>query len=244
MSELLDGTTVPVIPAAPAPVAAENATDPAVEVEKVETPEDKHAKAIAKMERRIATLTARTAQERAEKDLLRRELDQAKAKPSEPATPEELTEDEIDRRAGQKAAHSIEIGRITEKANKVANEGKKEFPDFMERVGELHAALGPQFGRDGRPTPLMDAILDSDAPAKVLHHLASDLDLAAEIAALSPHRMTRRLVQLESELAEKPKPSAAPTPLKPVKSSTTPADPDPSDTKKWIEARNKALRSK
>lgn len=239
MSEVQDGTSVPV-DAVSAPVAAAIATEaPAVE-EVTETPEQKHERALKKMERRIATLTARTAQERAEKEVLRQQLEQRAS--SEPAIPEDLTEDEIDRRASQKAAHAIEIRSVTEKANKVATEGKKEFPDFMDRVGELNAALGPQFGKDGRPTPLMDAILDSDAPAKVLHHLASDLDLAAEIAGMSPHRMTRRLVQLEAELTDKPKPSSAPPPLKPVKSSTTPAEPDPTDTEAWIRHRNQMAR--
>lgn len=244
MTETPVGTPVPDTQAAPAPVAAEIAT------ESVETPEtqadtadQKHAKAIAKMERRISTLTARTAQERAEKELLRQQLDalQRQAKqPEDEAQP--LTEDEIERRAEQKAKQALEINRINEKANKVAIEGKKAFPDFMERWGELNAALGPQFDKANRPTPLMEAILESDAPVKVLHHLASDLDLAAEIAGMSPHRMTRRLVQLEAELTEKPKTSSAPAPLKPVKSSVAAGEPDPEDTEQWIRHRNKTAR--
>lgn len=242
MSEVLDGTPVPVTPVVPAPVAAETATDTPVEgdTSSAETPEQKHAKTIAKMERRISTLTARTAQERAEKELLRQQLEQVKAKPAEEAEPEAQ---KTHKTALELAREMRDAERVTEKANRVASEGKKEFPDFMDRVGELQAALGPQFDRSGRPTPLMDAILESDAPAKVLHHIASDLDLAAELAAMSPHRMTRRLVQLESELTDKPKTSRAPEPLKPVKASVTASEPDPENTKAWIEARNKALRN-
>lgn len=246
MTETPVGAPVPDAQAVPAPVAAEPATD-AVEIPETQelTEAQKWEKSRAKMERRISTLTARTAQERAEKALLQQRLEALEKQAQQPASeePQHLTEDEVERRAGEKARHALEIQRVNERANKVAIEGKKEFPDFMDRWGELNAALGPQFGSNGRPTAFMEAVLESDAPTKLLHHLATDLDLAAEIAELPPHRMTRRLVQLESELSEKPKPSSAPSPIKPVKSSVAAGEPDPENTEAWIRHRNKTART-
>jgi hypothetical protein len=58
----------------------------------------------------------------------------------------------------------------------------------------------------------------SDAGAKLIHHLGTDLDEAARIAALPPVQMARELTKLEFKLAQpvaKPV-SKAPAPITPI----------------------------
>ncbi len=58
----------------------------------------------------------------------------------------------------------------------------------------------------------------SDVSAKLLHHLGTDLDEAARIAALPPLQMARAITKLEIELGKpQTKPvSKAPAPITPI----------------------------
>lgn len=111
------------------------------------------------------------------------------------------------------------VEKVTEKSNQIAKEGSKRFPDFMDAVAAVAEELGPLFDQRGRPAPAMEAILDSDKPVDLLHFLGKNPDLASELEGLTPAQMGRRIARLETQMAEqaKPKTSAAPKPLEPVK---------------------------
>lgn len=246
--ETIQGAPAPVETAAPAPVAAEVTATEAPEGEQAapveETPEKTWEKARRKMERRIDNLTRRNGELMAHVEHSRaaqRPSSQTEGEPPPQQDQQGVPHEEAVYKAAQ---HLREIETVNQRSNEVARAGMKEYPDFLDRFKELQAGLGKMYKPDGRPTPLMEAILDSDAPTKVLYALANDLDLAAEVAALSPHRMTRRLVALEAELSAKPKPSAAPKPVSSVKPTPADSDPDPSDTAAWIEKRNRKLKER
>ena len=186
------------------------------------TEEDDNAKALKRMQRRIDRRTADLYRERAEREALATRLAQLEQRPKEegtqaPADPMQL------------AREIAAAERFSEKCNAVWGEGAKKFPDFSEALGALTAELGPQFDRQGRPSPLIQVALEADAPAALLHYLGKNPDVAADLADLSPTQLARRLDRIERQMVEaaKPKVSSAPRPLTPVKASGSAAK-DPS----------------
>lgn len=221
--------------------------DPAIEVPATATPEveeieppaedatptdaDKAAKAL---QRRVDRLTR-------EKYQLKAENDQLRAPKPQDDEPKQLTEDEVETRAEIRAREIAEVKQFNDQCNTVFEKGVKANKEFAKSFKELTEEIGSPFDAKGKPTSIMAAILDADAPHKVILHLAEDLDLAAEIAALSPTRQIRRIAKIESDLEEaaKPKQSSAPKPVQPVKASPDVSSaPDPKDTKRWIEYEN------
>lgn len=219
-----------VVPAQAEPVAPEGTEQP----QKPElTPAEREAKAL---KRRVDRLTR-------EKYELHGQLSQLSQRSQEPqADGANLTEDEVNRRAAQIA----EAKAINDKCNEIARIGNKEYPDFADRFVELSADI-PTF-KDNRPTPFLEAILDSDSPAALLHHIASNPDLVEELAELSPRQQVRRLALIERDMGAKeapPKPSNAPKPIQPVKPSPAASGPDPGkDPEAWIAWRNAQVRTK
>lgn len=138
------------------------------------------------------------------------------------------------------------VEKTAEATAKVMKEAKARFPDFEQAIAELVEEIGPQIDQVGRPSPLMDAVLDSDKSAELLHYLGKNTEVAAELVGLSPARLGRRIAAIESELKAKaaPKPSGAAKPLAPVKPSA-PAVVDPSKLtdKQWAEQRRKERMS-
>lgn len=133
------------------------------------------------------------------------------------------------------------------KTESVVTAGNKEFKDFPDAlkalIDEAGALVTPtgQYTPSGiqivRPTVLGEQILDSDAPAALIHFLGKNPELAAELDGLTPARMGRKLAAIEQQMAAKPKTSAAPKPLDPVKGVGVSDDysPNMSDAayKKW-----------
>ena len=112
--------------------------------------------------------------------------------------------------AQQEASRMIAEQRFNESCNKVYAEGAKEFKDFDQAVANLHMV--------GANRDFLELAATSDAGAKLLHHLGSDLDEAARILSLSPVQMARELTKLEIKLAQpvaKPV-SKAPAPISPI----------------------------
>ncbi len=124
---------------------------------------------------------------------------------------------------------------LTSGIQKAVQAGAKAYPDFDQKTNELIQAVD-LIGPGNQPTALLENILDCEKSHEVIHHLANNLDLAEEIAELTPRQQIKRLAQLETELAAKPKTSAAPKPLAPVKATATSDDePDPANVSAWIE---------
>jgi DNA repair exonuclease SbcCD ATPase subunit len=112
--------------------------------------------------------------------------------------------------AEQRAQQLLAERSFNEACNKVYHTGKTEFPDFDQAVSNLQmVGVGREF---------LELATTSDAGAKLIHHLGTDLDEAARIAALPPVQMARELTRLEFKLAQpvaKPV-SKAPAPITPI----------------------------
>lgn len=197
------------------------------------TPAEREAKAL---KRRVDRLTR-------EKYETQAELQQLRQRPAEPQeeTPQ-LTEQEVNRRAQQIA----DTKAFNARCDDIDRVGRKEFPDFKEKFVELSEEI-PTFTKDG-PTPFLEALLDSENPAALIHHLGSNPDLAAELADLSPRQQVRRLALIERDMGAKeapPKTSSAPKPIQPVKPTATAGGPDAGkDPEAWIAWRNAQVRTK
>lgn len=197
------------------------------------TPAEREARAL---KRRVDRLTREKYRTQAELEQLRQRQPEQQEEPNQ-----QLTEAEVHRRAVALAEQKA----LNEKCNTIAKTGEKKFPDFMEKVEALNGAV-PMFDPKGA-TPFMEAILDSDDPVALIHHLGSNPDVADELADLTPRQQVRRLAQIERDLEAKaapPKPSNAPKPLQPVKPTAAPGMPDPAKDIEAFMAWRKAARSK
>ena len=214
---------------------------PEAEAAKAAKDDDQQGKALAATQRRINRLTAEKYQERAQREHLERELQQFRQsgeqqpqhEPQQPYSREQVA---------REAAAIVEQQRFNDQCNRLATEGRKAAPDFDAQLATLASVTGPLFDDKGRPEPLLQALLATDAPHKVMLHLAAHPDVAADLIDLTPLQQARRLGRIESELSAPSKTSNAPRPIDPVKgSAASSGEPDPADTTRWIAWRNKQV---
>lgn len=88
---------------------------------------------------------------------------------------------------------------------------------------------------------IAEALVESDAPAKLMAYMAGNPEEVARIAGLSPARQAAEIGKLEARLAAAPKPSAAPPPIKPIgtRGSASPGDLSKASMDDYIEQRRK-----
>lgn len=204
-----------------APVQAETipstATEQPEEATTAETPsetqEDREAKAAKALQRRVDRLTRDRYAERARAEQAERELETLRQRVSQP---EEKPEVDVQAEAKRMADEMLSQRELKAKVNDVLSKGRS-IEGFEAAAGLAVEELGLVDGR-GNPTPSLFALLDTDSPAELLHHIGSNPDLAESLSGLSPTRLAVRLAKLEEELkaAKAPKTSAAPKPIKPV----------------------------
>lgn len=118
------------------------------------------------------------------------------------------------------------IERVTEKANAVAKDGNKRFPDFKDALDTLREEAGDLFDKRGLPTPVGEAILEADDPAALIHYLGIHDELAAELEGLSPAALGRRIGRIEAQMAAEPKAkplSKAAEPIAPLRGTANAA---------------------
>lgn len=206
------------------------------------TEAERHQKSIQAMERRLNRKHAQAAAAAERALIAEQRLAQYEAQ--RPQQSEEAPV--VDERAiVEKAREIARVTRVAEQSNTVYASGKKDFPDFDDALQAVIAEAGPLIDKSGLPTALGQVVLEADAPHAVLHYLGNNPDIAAELADLSPTQMARKMARIEADLSAKPKTSAAPTPLKPVKpaavtnelSSDLPVD-------EWMKRREKELKAK
>lgn len=193
--------------------------------QKAESTRDDADKARKSMQRRIDKRTADLYRERAQNEQLTQRLSALEARANGEPEPQAQAVDPV-----ALAREISTVERITEKANGIAQDGEKRFKaDFKDSLAAVVEEAGPLFNQRGLPTALGEAILDTEDPAALLHHLGQNPDLAAELSGLSAAQLGRRIGRIESSMATKPpKPvSGAPTPARPinaVRSASNPAD--------------------
>lgn len=236
--------TEEVIPALPAEVPA---TEQAANVETTSTeatteqtqegaPANENPDAPKKepwFQKRIDVLTREKYEVRREADEARQEaaLLREQIARQQQGEPSQAPAGDVETLATQRARQIVAEQSFNEACNKVYATGKAEFPNFDASLANLHlVGVGREF---------LELTATSDAGAKLIQHLGTDLDEAARIAALPPLQMARELTRLEIKLSQvKPKPvSNAPAPLSLVTGtsggSKSPADMTDAEYAKW-----------
>jgi len=222
----------------------EASTEQAEQPKEQADPADKVAKGLL---RRVDRLTAARYQEQARADQAAREAEQLRqrlAQYEQPQEPAALTADSVLPIAQQLAQQMRETEKVRESVTTVLSRGKT-LEGFDAACNAVNEAL-PFYGRDGRPSEFLRAVLEGDMPEKVLHHLGANPEVLEDLAGLSATQVARRLDRIERDLAlpKEPKQSTAPKAIAPVRSAAR-EDGGLSDglsTEEWIRRRNKAMR--
>lgn len=127
------------------------------------------------------------------------------------------------------AEEIADIKEVTRRSNAVHKDGVTRFgAEFdtairtvIQEAGPLVQPVAPN-APVGKPTPLGEAILESDDPPALIKFLADNPDVAAELEGLSPAQLGRKIGRIEAQMAAKPAPkpvSKAPQPVKPISAS-------------------------
>ena len=201
---------------------------------------------IRKQLRRIERLTAKRGAAEREAQLLReqmaefqRQMGGLQGEDGAQSGNRQFSEADIERIATERAADIARQRAIGEKVGRVLREGTKL--DGFNAAVDAVAEVVPFTDQKGKPTPFIEAVLDSDEPVALLKYLGDNPDEAEDLAALSPAQLGRRLAKLETKLASaKKQTSAAPAPIKPVAGATTVAK----DEGRMTDAEWRALRFK
>lgn len=207
----------------------------------------------------ISEREGRVAAEKANAELLARITNTAPVDPNNPnpvtpavVTKPELTEEEVERRATVKAAQMSATARFNDACNTVAETGKQEFKDTWDEALKnlgLVGAIGQNV-----PPDFLETAIELKNPAKILHHLGTNIEEAERIAKLPPKKMAMEMARLESQLnAPIAQPAApalpaisnAPAPVIPVNGapkSGAPTIDDPTVAlDDWMTVRNKQI---
>jgi chromosome segregation ATPase len=238
---------------------AQNTADQAAAAqpdEKTETPDQAEKRGKSRFERRISRLHREAAEARAERDLLKRQLDELKPKPADDAATPRLEQfKDIEEYAAAKAKYAEEKAlkdhtakqqqesnrqaqaKLTEAWSEKVESASDKYEDWDEVVGEL------------KPTsPWASAIMEAENGPDIAHYLGTNLKEAQRIASLPPLAQIREIGRLEEKLAAAPPqektPSKAPAPVKPLTGATPAEAPNMQDTAdigKWIKNRTKQV---
>lgn len=100
--------------------------------------------------------------------------------------------------------------------------------NFYSEAQKIHGFDRELFDELPLTRHIAEALIDSDAPAKLMAHMAAHPDEVARIAGLSPARQAAEIGKLETRLASVPRVSSAPEPIKPIGSRGSAANTDTS----------------
>lgn len=135
---------------------------------------------------------------------------------------------------------------------KAAEQHQERAKSTSERISGLYAEAEKLHGfdrddYDALPLtrPIVEALIDSDIPAKLMLHLQQNPAEVDRIAKLSPARQAAEIGKLEDKVAQQKPParSNAPTALGGAKGSAPGSMPDPGNTKAYIKWANEQERA-
>lgn len=213
-------------PAAPnvAPVDHQDVADPETpEQAEPESEEDKTSKTLERMERRIKRLTAARYEAEARAKMREQQLQEFQQRLQQEAQPQEeqpVRPEDVLSLAERIAQQRMERDRVVTTIKHVLSSGR-ELEGFDDACNTLNE-ITPFYGQRGEPSPFLQVVLESEAPAKVLHYLGSNPEIAEELAGLNAIQQARRIARLEAKLSEPeaPKVSKAPKPVSPVRGAS------------------------
>lgn len=181
--------------------------------EQIEETAEEKAKREPWFQKRIGELTREKYEAKRHADTVAQEAAQLREQLArfQQGDPYEAPATDVQSLVQQEAQRMVAEQTFNDKCNQVYANGKAEFPNFDQSVQNLHMV--------GVSREFLELAVTSDASAKLINHLGTDLDEAARIAALPPVQMARELTKLEYKLAQPaaPKPvSKAPAPISPI----------------------------
>lgn len=189
-----------------------------------------------RMQRRIDKATAEAKAARAEAEDLKRQL---AAKPDDEKV---LTEDEVEKRAEEKAVKKAAERAFIADCNKLAEEAEKNDKDFTKKINVLTEDIGPI------PSQMIGILSDLDNGAKILNYLTDNEDIAEDLWKLSSAKMALKLSKISLELEKKPKKeiSKVPEPNKPLggKAKETKQLRDDMPMDDWVAQRERDLKER
>ena len=180
-------------------------------------------KSLKRLQRRVDRVTAARYQAEAEARQLREQLARYQQQTQPRDEPQTIDPSELERFVSTRAQEIAQVETVAKRSNDTFNTGLKEFGDaFKSSVASVIDEAGPLIDGRGLPTALGEAVLESDAPAKLLHYLGQHPDIAESLQGLSAARLGRAIERIETQMASKSV-SKAPAPLSPVKPAGTTA---------------------
>lgn len=134
---------------------------------------------------------------------------------------------QVEHLAEKKATERLAERERQQQAERVQEAFLERAEKAAERYPDFHAVVG-------NPTlPINEAmaefIADSDQGADVAYYLGKNPLKAAQISQMSPVRAARELAKIEAELAQPPKTSNAPPPIRPLGANGSSGQKDPAD---------------
>lgn len=171
-------------------------------------------------QRRINELTRKRYEEKARADFYARELERMRtARPEGDETQQPIRQEDVEARAERLAEQKIAARQQEAKIAELRSNGAKEFKAEFDTAMTTLQSLGAM-DNDPQAIAFSAAVLESDAPHKVLHYLGTNPDEATRILSLSPVQQARAIGLIEARLAtatpNPPSVSKAPPPVKPL----------------------------
>lgn len=145
--------------------------------------------------------------------------------------PTQVDPNEFRKAVQVEAARLAQQQMVQAQAQRIFQDGKREFGDYEQTVRALTDTMG-----DATQSPaFLETVFDMPNGAHVIYALGKNLDAAQEILSLPPLKMARRLEQFAGTLTKPTTPSAPaiPDPIRPVARSSG-ASSGPKDT--WTAA--------
>jgi len=214
-----------------------------------EAKEKLEAKATRKQERMQRRIDKAVAAQRTAEAEIARLKAQLEANPDQKLTAEEI-ESKAQALADKKAAEreQAELAAKFEKAcDNLAKAAIKVDKNFNEKIHDIADDIGPI------PSFLIGVLEDMENGGEVLAHIANDDELAEEIWAMRPTKMTRRIVEISTKLEAAKKPpkkqiSKVPDPGTPVKGnrqvSNTITEADAKNMESYVAKRQRQMAEK
>ena len=175
-------------------------------------------KTIKKLQRRIERLNGKVGGTSRERDMLREQLSTIASRVEDDGSevPKGTGPADVERLANERAREMVHMQTLNEKADALLKAGKK-IDGFDEAVRTLREEVKFTDGQ-GRVTPFLEALLESDNPARLVKYLGDNPDEAADLENLTPAKLGRQLAKLENTLEQesKVKVSKAPPPIEPI----------------------------
>lgn len=162
---------------------------------------DEKDKTIAKLEKTIERLQRRVGKTTGEKGEIAKELNAAKASlEAKLAEGEGLTEEEVERRAEDRANQLVAQKEFVKAVNKLADDATKIDKNFPTKIKLLAEEVSPI------PSHMVAILEDLDNGAAILNHLSDNVDEYETIHILSPAKMATALSKIGNKLEQEKKP--------------------------------------